>query len=88
MRENLMSGSMWQGMETRAFSPQAPSLDPTTGRWGFCAIFKHFSGFEFSCFQALSTPAPYPLKTSFDRKRGRKDGKTTTLEPKNGFQKR
>jgi hypothetical protein len=32
--------------------------------------------------------APYPLKTSFDRKRGRKDGKTTTLEPKNGFQKR
>jgi hypothetical protein len=30
----------------------------------------------------------YPLKTSFDRKRGRKDGKTTTLEPKNGFQKR
>jgi hypothetical protein len=30
----------------------------------------------------------YPLKTSFDRKRGRQDGKTTTLEPKNGFQKR
>jgi hypothetical protein len=29
--------------------------------------------------------AAYPLKTSFDRKRGRKDGKTTTLEPKNSF---
>jgi hypothetical protein len=29
----------------------------------------------------------YPLKTSIDRKRGRKDGKTTTLEPKNGYQK-
>jgi hypothetical protein len=26
---------------------------------------------------------PYPLKTSFDRKQGRKDSKTTTLEPKN-----
>jgi hypothetical protein len=23
MRENLMSGSMWQGMETRAFAPGA-----------------------------------------------------------------
>jgi len=28
---------------------------------------------------------PYPLKTSFDRKRAKKDGRTTTLEPKNGF---
>jgi hypothetical protein len=29
MRENLMSGSMWQGMETRTSKSQAPSLDPT-----------------------------------------------------------
>jgi len=26
-----------------------------TGRWGFCAIYKHFAGFEFFCFQAEST---------------------------------
>ena len=35
MRENLMSGSMWQGMETRTSKSQAPSLDPTSERWGF-----------------------------------------------------
>ena len=29
MRENLMSGSMWQGMETRVARPQAPFPDPT-----------------------------------------------------------
>jgi hypothetical protein len=29
MRANLMSGSMWQGMETRTSKSQAPSLDPT-----------------------------------------------------------
>jgi hypothetical protein len=26
MRENLMSGSMWQGMETRAFRPRRHPL--------------------------------------------------------------
>ena len=28
-----------------------------TGRWGFCRIFKHFSGFAFFLLQAESTPA-------------------------------
>jgi hypothetical protein len=32
-----------------------------TGRWGFCGIFWHFSGFEFSCSRTESTPAPAPV---------------------------
>ena len=38
MRENLMSGSMWQGMETRTSKSQALSLDPTS-RLGVHAAF-------------------------------------------------
>jgi hypothetical protein len=32
-----------------------------TGQVGFVAIFEHFSGFEFSCSQAESTPAHLPV---------------------------
>lgn len=41
-RENLMSGSMWQGMETRIFKSQAPSLDRTSGQEGVYVVYKHF----------------------------------------------
>jgi len=27
--------------------PQTPPNKACTGRWGFCAVYKHFSGFEF-----------------------------------------
>jgi hypothetical protein len=32
-----------------------------TGRWGFCGIFKYFSGFEFFRSRTESTPAPAPV---------------------------
>ncbi len=32
-----------------------------TGRWGFCAVYKHFLASSFSCSQAESTPSPAPV---------------------------
>ena len=45
MRENLTSGSMWQGMETRVTRPQAPFPDPTTRQVGFAPPKGVDSGF-------------------------------------------
>ncbi len=38
-----------------------------TGRWGFCAIYEHFSGFEIFLLPAESTPAPAPVTQTVGR---------------------
>ena len=39
-----------------------------TGRRGFCAVFRHFSGLFFFCSQAESTPAPPPVTQTVSRR--------------------
>jgi len=43
--------------------PQASSLDPTSGQAGFFAIYRHFSGFEFSLFSNIFPARPRPPLT-------------------------
>jgi protein-S-isoprenylcysteine O-methyltransferase Ste14 len=57
MRENLMSGSMWQGMETRAFRPRRHPLTLPVD-WRDSARFSNiFLASGFSCSQTESQPA-------------------------------
>ncbi len=63
MRENLTSGSRWQGMKTRMIISQASFPDPTSGRVGVCRPFKHFSGFKFFLLPSIvhAHPTHKPL---------------------------
>ena len=36
-----------QGSDTNKIAAKMLANKACTGRWGFCRIFKHFSGFEF-----------------------------------------
>ena len=47
-------GTRFRSLNKRSISKNVPDCNPVglrfhanTGRWGFCAIYKHFSGFEF-----------------------------------------
>jgi hypothetical protein len=61
MRENLTSGSRWQGMETRLIKLRRHSLTLPLDAWDSSASIGITLASSFHCSQAISTPTPAPV---------------------------
>jgi len=46
------------GEKTKSVTSRKRATKARTGRWGFCAVFKHFSRFEFFLLSSRVHPHP------------------------------
>jgi hypothetical protein len=67
MRENLMSGSMWQGMETRHTMPRRHSLTLPRGRLDSHRQTGFFRGFGFCPFRGQASSLQPPVTRAVGR---------------------